>query len=430
MPLALAIVLTALGVTGLACAVYWGVAWGRITHTLRTLPTLRDGAALAPAEPAPRVCAIVPAHNEEGALPALLESLLTQDHASLSVVLSLDRCTDSTEALARAFAPRFAAAGKPLEILTISACPEGWAGKTHALWRAVQDSHAARAADLLLFLDADTFLEPACVRASVALLRSRDLGMLSILSGLTTERWFERLAQPAAALELLRQYPLTSANRWPDPRPFANGQCMLFTRAAYDACGGHESVRAELLEDIAIARRLFYAQQRTGLLLAGGLLRCRMYAGWAEFRRGWKRIYTESANRRSDRLAALANRLRAAGVALPACSLLALLAGALAAWAMGRADWPAQAAMLGGIAGLIAHTGAMRAAIREQRAPWWAALVQPVGAWLVAGILSEAAADLRHGRTTAWGGLTYKVEDRGGRPTLKEVAQDPALARW
>ena len=426
---AVAIALFVLALIGVGCAMYWGAALARIMHTMRSLPTLREGAALPALSPAPSVCVVIPAHNEEAALPRLLESLAAQDYQSLRVVLALDRCTDGTAARARALAPAFERRGFPFEIVEISERPPGWAGKVHAAWRGVDDSAAARDADLLLFLDADTFLEPSCVRAAVALLRQRSLGMLSVLSELTTDRWFERIAQPSAALELLRQYPLISANRWPEPRPFANGQCMLFTRAAYDACGGHESVRDELLEDIALARRLFYARERTGLLLAGGLLECRMYAGWGEFRRGWKRIYTESANRRSDRLRSLAIRLILAGAALPILAGLALLAGV---WGMARgADAaPATAAVVGGGLGSLAYLAAMASALRIQRAPLWAAPLQPIGALLAAHILAEAGADLRAGRTTAWGGLTYTVQDRGGRPKEGAAAEDPTLARW
>lgn len=33
----------------------------------------------------------------------------------------------------------------------------------------------------------------------------------------------------------------------------ANGQCMLFRRAAYDFIGGHDAVRASVIEDVALA---------------------------------------------------------------------------------------------------------------------------------------------------------------------------------
>src|SRR5690606_35884036 len=142
-------------------------------------------------------------------------------------VFVLDRCTDDTERILRetlaadgggatsALDPRFT-------ILTLTSCPADWAGKVHAIHRGVSDVPAARDADYLLFADADTVFHPSCVRATVALLQHRNLGMLSLLSTLTVHDWFERFVQPAASLELLRQYPLTRANHPTRPRAFAN----------------------------------------------------------------------------------------------------------------------------------------------------------------------------------------------------------------
>ena len=38
------------------------------------------------------------------------------------------------------------------------------------------------------------------------------------------------------------------------------------------------------------------------MFLARGMIHCRMYGTWEAFRRGWKRIYTESANRKPGRM--------------------------------------------------------------------------------------------------------------------------------
>lgn len=62
-------------------------------------------------------------------------------------------------------------------------------------------------------------------------------------------------------------YPLLRALR------LANGQVLAFRKEAYFALGGHEAVRGEVLEDVALARRT----GRYSLFLGGGLFRVRMY---------------------------------------------------------------------------------------------------------------------------------------------------------
>jgi hypothetical protein len=123
--------------------------------------------------------------------------------------------------------------------------------------------------------------------------------------------------QTAAALELMRQFPLTRVNGIDARRAFANGQFMLFRRDAYDAIGGHEAVKEALLEDLALARNIDAGGRTMGLFFADGLFHCRMYADWMQFRRGWKRIYTEAASRKASRLSAWGLRIRWLGTIFP-----------------------------------------------------------------------------------------------------------------
>ncbi len=223
------------------------------------------------------------------------------------------------------------------------------------------------------------------------------------MSTLTADRWFELVAQPPAGMELLRQYPLERASSDSDRRPFANGQFMLFSRDAYFAVGGHPAVKDDLLEDIALARLCHRHAIRAAVILSGGVLRCRMYASWPEFVRGWKRIYTESANCKLSRLRALALRVRLLGTALPLLALLAVPVGLH----IGISDPLAAATSVLGLASLIIMLAILGWSYRLGGTPVWAVLAYPIGAWLVGGILQAAARDLDSGVPTTWAGKTY-----------------------
>jgi glycosyltransferase involved in cell wall biosynthesis len=393
-----------LGAGPVLTLIVWVLVWERVERSMRAVPTLRAWAALAAAEPpAGSVCVVVPAYNEAATIGGLIRSLRAQTHLRLAVVLALDRCTDDTAAVARA-----AVAGDPrFEIVEIAECPDDWAGKVHAVHVGVARSRAAAAADYLLFADADTEFDPACIAASLALMRARDLDLLSLLSTLRYTTWFERVVQTAAAFELMRQYPLVRANAQDQSRrAFANGQYMLFRRAAYDAVGGHEAVHGALLEDLALARRIAASGRRAGVFLAAGLLHCRMYADWPAFRRGWKRIYTEAANRKVHRLKLAALRIRWLGTLLPAWTLAAAAGGAIVV---------ATGAPRGGLllalalAALVLWLAVLTRVTVLSRAPAWTAPLHIAGAWLTANLLAEAAADLERGRPTVWGGREYDL---------------------
>lgn len=380
---------------------WWGVIWIRVEHSMRAIPTLRLGQKLAMAHPPTgNVCVVVPAHNESRVIAGLLRSLRGETYPQMRVVLALDRCTDDTASLARAQI----AGDRRFEIIEIGACPSDWTGKVHALHAAVTRSRAVADAEYLLFADADTFFSPGCIASSLALMRHRKLDLLSLLSTLTHETWFERVVQTAAAFELIRQYPLTLANALKNRRAFANGQFMLFSRNAYEGVGGHEAVKNALLEDIALARRIEATKRNAGLFLAAGLFHCRMYANWLQFRRGWKRIYIEAADRKVRRLSLSAWRIRWLGTIFPAWMLLAGFFGALIITRDAQMGWALLALWL---AALVLWLGALARICAVSRAPAWTAPLHIIGAWLTANLLGEAASDLRSRKPTRWGGREY-----------------------
>ncbi len=397
----------AVGVSAAGLLLYSVFVMYQVFRTDRALPTARAGIAAAEDNP-PRekACVIVPAHNEAGSIATLIASLKAQDYDRLRFVLALDRCTDDTRGVAeRAIDrdPRF-------EIIEIGHCPEGWAGKVHAAWTAFNRSSSAQSSDSVLFTDADTAFDPGCVRACLALARQRRLDMLSLFCTLRAERWFERLAQTAAGFELARQYPLIRANADDHirRRPFANGQFMLFDTGAYRAIGGHEAVKEALLEDIAFARTLTARGMRSGLLLADNIVRCHMYHDWAQFRKGWKRILTESANREPRRLRRYAQRCVTLGVLLPGTVLVGGVAGAwlrpdAAGWTLLGLCAAALCAWLLSLALVYRRSGARVADC----------LGFPVGAWLISSIYREARRDLLSGKPTSWGGREYIREPSG-----------------
>ncbi len=391
------------GVAASIGIVLWAGTWILLEHTMRRVPTLREGQRLARAFPPDgSVCVVVPAHNESRVIAGLVASLRAQTYSQLSVVLALDRCSDDTAATARDAIDgdtRFA-------IVEIDTCPDDWAGKVHAVYQGMTRSPAAAAADYLLFVDADTILAPDCITSALALMRERKLDMLSLLSTLIYDTWFTRIVQTAAAVELLRQYPLLRANGLRPRRGFANGQFMLFTRHAYDVVGGHAAVQRALLEDLALARLVARKKLNAGVFLADGLLHCRMYPDWLQFRRGWKRIYTEAALRDPARLTFAAWRMRLLGTILPLLVVGTGMFGAATVASHPTIGWTQLSLS---ILAMLLWLGAQMRFASVAHAPAWTAPLQMAGNWLTAAMLGEAASDLRSQKPISWGGREYAL---------------------
>ncbi len=397
------VVIMVLMLCAVMCMTYWLAVGVQVWRTQRLLPTARSGIAIAERRPpTQRVCVIVPCHNEAGNIATLIASLREQDYDRMRVVLALDRCTDDTSGVAR----KAIGDDDRFEIIEINQCPDDWAGKVHAAHCAFEHSEHARNTEVLIFTDADTQMDAACVRACIALMRDRQLDFFSLLSTLNSESWFERVVQPITAFELARQYPLLRVNRADEyQRAFANGQFMMFNAEVYKAIGGHESVRDAILEDIAFARRIMYQNYRGGLLMADRMLRCRMYDTWPEYTRGWKRIYTESANREVKRLRRYALRIPILTTVLPALCVVLV--------ALSLLDGIDAIALSLGLLGIISWLVGLGMIYRMSHAPMRDVPLVFIGGLFTGRIFWDAANDLARGTPTKWGGRSYVRKAEG-----------------
>ncbi len=416
---AIGIILILLSVLSLAGLAFWMAVLVEVVWMVRKLPTARDGLSGQYSQidsGSPSVCLIIPAYNEEKSIECVALSLLKQDYANLRVVFALDRCTDDTEGVLR----RTLGDDARFSIFKISECPPDWAGKVNAVWRAVSGAPAAQGAEVIAFADADTQFDPGCIRACVAILRRQGYGLLSLMSTLTCEHWFERVVQPVAGYELMRQFPPRRVNREGAPgqrRAVANGQFMMFTRECYWSFGGHENplVKDELLEDIALAKRARWHGFKAGFIPAAGMLYCRMYDSYSAFEMGWRRIFAELAHRRPRRLRSYALQLLLTNIVLPVASVGAAAAGAFVlsvTWApsAGVGPWTLMLAwvcLLLGVGSIALMQLVMAIGCKWGKTPQYVGLLHVPGACFVFVILMRAASDLEQGRPVRWGGRQY-----------------------
>jgi len=380
---------------------YWAVVLCRVWILLQQKPTIRAGLdAVMGSDERPRISIIVPAHNEERVIDACCRGLRAQSYENIEIIVVLDRCTDRTGEIVRSHA----AEDDRIIMIENDHCPEGWAGKCYAAHLGATQSTEP----WLLFTDADTAFDPRLCEAAVAMARRHNLGLLSLLSDLTFYHHYERVAQPVAAMSLVRLYPFRRLGSNRRVRPFANGQFMLFDRVWYDRLGGHAAVKNELLEDLAFARKMRKADGKSATFLADGMLSCSMYDSLDRFRAGWKRIFIEACRRRPRRLRVNGWRLFFSGLVGPAI-LFAALVLATIMWVAG--DRPlALALALSGTAGLVLMAVTLARIYRVNGAPLWATLFYPLGCWIVGRVMLEGANDLEQQRPVRWGGREYVLK--------------------
>lgn len=382
-----------LGVVLAVSTIMWlGIAY-RLWVMAMSKSTIREGLQLSIPENV-LVSIVVPAHNEERVIDRCVASLRNQTHNNIQIIFVLDRCTDGTLGIVQKHADE----DTRVHIIENDHCPDDWAGKCNAARVGAKNATG----EWLLFTDADTKFDSELVRCSVASAIKRKASLLSILSSLTITRTFERIVQPIASTFLVRQYPVDRINREIRPRPFANGQFLLFSKESYESIGGHDAVKDDLLEDIAFARKIHAKGGKVQVLFADGLLRCSMYSTFEAFKTGWKRIYIEASTRNISRLRRSGMLTIVLSVLLPALGVAGIVVGAFISTPL---VWLS-------IASLISCVWVICWLYKINNAPMIYAIFAPFGGLVVAKLFFDAASMLRNRTPIQWGGREYILEPK------------------
>jgi glycosyltransferase involved in cell wall biosynthesis len=242
---------------------------------------------------------LVPARNEERNVGACLASLSAQACPSLEIIAVDDGSTDGTPAILAAAARR----DPRVRILRVDGPPPGWTGKSFALEAGVAVAHGS----WLCFTDADTVHASESIARAVGFAETHGIALLSLTSRQLTRSFWERVVQPVVFGLLDQWFPLGRVNDPACPLAAANGIFILVARDAYQDAGGHRAVAGEILEDVALARRVKAGGGRIAFVDGADLVAARMYTDLAAIRRGWTKNLYRLRGRRP--LAALASLL-------------------------------------------------------------------------------------------------------------------------
>jgi chlorobactene glucosyltransferase len=373
-----------------------------------------------PPSNAPLISVCVPARNEERNVRACVEGILVQDYPNFEVIVLDDRSTDGTpeilgkllmESDSVAVAPwrhllshrkEHTPSGRPsLQIIRGSDLPEGWAGKPHALFQA---SAAARG-EWLCFVDADTFISPNTLSACYAKAMETEADMFTIMTFQILGSFWEKIVMPIVMTALSVGFSPRKVNDPNSKDAIANGQFILIKRAVYDAIGGHESVKDQIVEDKAISEQVKWNGYR--LIVANGysVARTRMYTSLAEMWEGWtKNIYLGLSDRSSLMLLGAFGAFVAlvAALILPLWPVLGLL------WYLRGGGWLAVTVIAKSLVlwAIVIYARA-RVSAGVGISPWYA-FTLPLGAAIFAAMMFTSTWKVLSGKGVTWKGRMYR----------------------
>lgn len=381
--------LTAIGLLTLGAWIYLLLAHGAFWRARERLPAT-DGSL----EFWPAVVAIVPARDEAAFVGEAVASLLGQDYpGSLHVVLVDDESSDDTAARARD-----AAAAQPERLLIepTPPRPDGWVGKMWAVHHGVRAAERTFPRAALLWLtDADIVHQPDNLRRLVVHTELHRLDLVSLMAKLEAKTGWERLLVPAFVYFFQLLYPFARVN---DPRhrtAAAAGGCMLVRRSALAEAGGIESIRGELIDDCALARRI----KRNGPIWLGLGESARSIRGYGGLRGVWSMVARTAFTQLRYSWILLALTIDGLVLLLLAAPLLVLsvpLHGNTVAAAAGGAAW---LIMAWSFAPTLALYG---------RSAWWG-LALPVAGSVYTAMTFDSARRHSTGHGGEWKGRTQSL---------------------
>jgi chlorobactene glucosyltransferase len=347
----------------------------------------------------PLISVCVPARNEERNIRACVESILAQDYLNVEVIVLDDRSTDATPRILQQLSTQ----NNRLQIIHGADLPEGWAGKPHALFQASAAAHG----EWLCFVDADTFLSPNALSACYTKAIETRADMFTIMTFQILGTFWEKVVMPIVMTALSVGFSPRKVNDPSTKDAIANGQFILIRRLVYDAIGGHESVKDQIVEDKAIAEQVKWNGYR--LVVANGyaVARTRMYTSLSEMWEGWtKNIYLGLR----DRPALMLLGVVGAFLALFAAVILPLWPVLGAFWYLQGGGWLALTVVAESlILWMIVIYARAKVALGMGISHWYA-LTLPLGSAVFAAMMITSTWKVLSGKGVLWKGRRYALK--------------------
>ncbi|WP_255444512.1 glycosyltransferase family 2 protein [Synechococcus sp. MVIR-18-1] len=276
------------GVTALAAAIGLSILLLGLQRVFASAPTLWDSNDRDITDTSLSV--VIPAFDEEQNIEGCLTHVLMSERpcSRWEVIVVDDQSSDNTVKIAEQAIVTVAGADQPgATVLQAGHRPKGerWVGKNWGCCQAMEQVNS----EWVLFIDADVTLAPDAIRRALHQSINENADLFSLAPRLTCGCLAEWMVQPIMASLLGLGFPILEANDPASTVAFAAGPFMLFRRDSYNAIGGHRALAGEVVEDLALARRIKEGGFRLRYVLGIDAVDLQMYANLQALWEGWSK---------------------------------------------------------------------------------------------------------------------------------------------
>jgi len=235
------------------------------------------------------VSILIPARDEEFNILNLLRSIDKQDYKNYEVIILDDDSSDHTYKVCS----DFAAAHPRFKVIKGAELPHDWLGKNYACHQLAKQANG----DFFLFLDADEKVHDGLINSALHRMYLRKLGLLSLFANQDMRSVAELSVVPLMHYILLTLLPVQLVYLIRNQSiAAANGQFMLFDAVGYRENRWHEQAKDEVVEDVAIMKLVKANAYNGEVLLANGMVSCRMYKNYKDAINGFSKNFLAAFN--------------------------------------------------------------------------------------------------------------------------------------
>lgn len=266
---------------------------------VRQLPKLERRINSKDKENSPLISVLIPARNEERNIGDCLTSLIHSDYDNLQILVVDDRSDDRTAEIVKSFA------SQDSRVRLVEGTPllPGWTGKVFAC----HQLSVYASGEWWLFMDADARIAPEGIASTLKLANKQGRGLITGFPYQEVRTPIEKLIVPLMTFTIACHLPVKLVRASHDPKfVAAHGAFMFVHRDSYHASGGHKGIADQIVDDMALARRMKEVNEPVTLADVHELVSMRMYHSSKEVWNGFrKNIYAGLGRRISLLLAVL-----------------------------------------------------------------------------------------------------------------------------
>lgn len=216
-----------------------------------------------------KISVIIPARDEEDDISDSLLSVLSQKEVNLEVIVIDDHSTDKTGKIIDQVADNYA----NIKVIHNPSLNPGWLGKCNAMNYGLSKATG----QYIIFTDADVIHKPGCFISAITEFEKNRYDFLSLFPSPVIKPFWENVIIPMYISGISQLISTTGIEDPDTDDAVGTGAFMLVKKEALENIGGLDSIKGEMADDLALAKKIKRCGYKIGYRFAPDCMKVRLF---------------------------------------------------------------------------------------------------------------------------------------------------------